>query len=98
MPDAKLYHPLCTAIRLTFPLLLIALPAPSQAPAKVSFTKDIAPLLADKCVQCHGQASTMGNLNLRTKSGILKGNVSASVGAVSKRPARLTIPSPLLQG
>lgn len=60
MPDAKLYHPHCTAIRLTFPLLLIALPALSQAPAKISFSKDIAFLLADKCVQCHGQASTMG--------------------------------------
>jgi hypothetical protein len=32
MPDAKLNHPLCTAIRFTFPLSLIAFPALSQAP------------------------------------------------------------------
>ena len=38
-----------------------------------SFTKDIAPLLAERCVECHGQTSTMSDLDLRTDESMRKG-------------------------
>ena len=35
------------------PLLLV--PAWAQTSGKVSFSRDIAPVLAQKCMQCHGR-------------------------------------------
>ena len=53
-----------------FCLLVVAAVA---AFGQVSFSKDIAPLLASKCVQCHGGTSQMGDLDLRTPEGLAKG-------------------------
>ncbi|MEO8131378.1 MAG: DUF1549 domain-containing protein, partial [Bryobacteraceae bacterium] len=53
--------------------LIAGASAPAQNSKTISFTKDVAPLLAEKCVHCHGQDSTMGNLDLRTREGMLKG-------------------------
>jgi hypothetical protein len=53
--------------------LLAGASAPAQSSKTVSFSKDVAPLLAEKCVHCHGRDSTMGNLDLRTREGMLKG-------------------------
>src|SRR5690242_19606153 len=53
--------------------LLMGLPLMAQADKKISFKNDVAPLLAQKCVQCHGLAPSMGNLDLRTREGALKG-------------------------
>jgi hypothetical protein len=53
--------------------LLAGASAPGQSSKTVSFTKEVAPLLAEKCVHCHGQGSTMGDLDLRTRAGMLKG-------------------------
>jgi hypothetical protein len=61
---------------LTFVLLLSALTAQSQP---VSFQNDVAPLLAEKCVQCHGQASTMSDLDLRTQARLAKGGQHGAV-------------------
>jgi hypothetical protein len=62
--------------RLPIPLFLTMLlcqPAwPWQAPQKPSFGKDIAPVLA-QCVQCHGQESPQGKLDLRTRESALQG-------------------------
>jgi len=54
-------------------LLLGCAAAWAQTPQKVSFTKDVAPILSQKCMQCHGIADPMANLNLRTREGALKG-------------------------
>jgi len=54
-------------------LLLLAAAGHAQAVDKVSFAKDVAPILAQKCMQCHGIAEPMANLNLRTRDGALKG-------------------------
>ena len=35
-------------------MLLGALPMPSAGAESVSFVKDVAPILAAKCVTCHG--------------------------------------------
>lgn len=53
--------------------LLAGVSAPAQSSKTVSFTKDVGPFLAEKCVHCHGQDSTMGNLDLRTRASMLKG-------------------------
>ena len=48
-------------------------PPAAGASAPVSFAADVAPLLAAKCVQCHAPASKMGDLDLTTREGLLKG-------------------------
>src|SRR5689334_11586215 len=56
--------------------LLLAIPATtlhSQQAGKVSFSKDIAPLLTQRCMECHGREPLMANLDLRTRDGALKG-------------------------
>src|SRR5579862_6398918 len=53
-------------------LVLCAL-ASAQTPGKVSFSSDIAPILAKNCAQCHGPAPAMGNLDLRSRDAALKG-------------------------
>lgn len=64
---------------LTLPLSLFA-----QSPGKPSFTKDIAPLMAAKCVQCHGQTSKMGDLDLESREGLLKGGKHGAAVVIGK--------------
>src|SRR5258706_8660311 len=44
----------------------------------VSFAKDIAPVLAGTCVNCHGTRQPRGNFSLFTFEGLLKGGDSGS--------------------
>jgi hypothetical protein len=37
------------------------------------FAQDVAPILSEKCMQCHGLADPMANLDLKTREGALKG-------------------------
>ena len=57
--------------------LFIALWAPivvfAQTPAKISFQKDVAPLLSEKCSGCHGGSMKMSDLSLDTRDDALKG-------------------------
>src|SRR3954454_18316691 len=39
----------------------------------VSFTRDVVPILTERCIQCHGREPFMANLDLRTRTGALKG-------------------------
>ncbi len=45
----------------------------ANAQAPVSFTKEIAPLLASKCTGCHAKAPVMAGLDLRTRESAIKG-------------------------
>ncbi len=59
--------------RLAALISLLPLLASSQ-----TFSKDVAPLIAQKCIQCHGHAANgqvtkMGDLDLETREGFLKG-------------------------
>ena len=47
--------------------------ASAQTAAKVSFSSDVAPILARNCAQCHGATPAMGNLDLRSRDSALKG-------------------------
>ena len=55
-------------------LALIAVaPVLAQTANKVSFPRDIAPVLKQKCMECHGQAPLAANLDLRTRDTALRG-------------------------
>src|SRR3954452_7081577 len=53
--------------------LPVCAPLTAQTTKKVSFGQDVAPILARSCMKCHGLASPMANLDLRTRAGALKG-------------------------
>jgi cytochrome c553 len=62
------------ALRRWFAISLLACAASwAQTPGNVSFSQDVAPILARNCAQCHGQSPAMGNLDLRTREAALKG-------------------------
>jgi len=62
-------------LRLFWPaaILIAWSAAPAQTAKKVSFSHDVAPILSQKCMQCHGLAQPMANLDLRSRQGALKG-------------------------
>jgi len=45
----------------------------AQSPNSLSFPRTVAPLLAEKCIECHGQKNLMSGLDLRTREGLMKG-------------------------
>src|SRR6266536_863650 len=61
--------------RFAWPLLLgVCWTTLSAHPAKkVSFPRDVAPILTERCMQCHGREPLMAHLDLRTRDGALKG-------------------------
>lgn len=67
----------------------VGTPAPAlrSAPA-VDFTRDIAPVLAARCFQCHGPdaSSRKSGLRLDTRDGALKGGKSGSAAIVPGKP------------
>src|SRR5947207_12098906 len=54
-------------------LLLMATGAMAQTATAVSFSKDVAPILPEKCMKCHAEAPMMANLDLRSRESALKG-------------------------
>jgi hypothetical protein len=69
---------------------LLAAPVFGQSGPAVAFSQDIAPILATKCIGCHGLESTMGGLDLRTKEGLLKGGQHGS-GVVPGKAAESSL-------
>jgi mono/diheme cytochrome c family protein len=61
----------------------------------VSFTKEIAPLLVQRCVACHGAAKPKGNFNLSTFEALSKG-VNNQPVVVAGKPEESTIVECLL--
>jgi hypothetical protein len=57
----------------TLLVLPVCAPITAQTTKKVSFAQDVAPILSRSCMQCHGLAEPMANLDLRTREGALKG-------------------------
>ena len=46
---------------------------PPSASATVDFARDIQPLLADRCVKCHGPEEQKGGLRLDAKAPAMQG-------------------------
>jgi hypothetical protein len=56
------------------------------APAPISFTKDIAPILVQKCQACHGAADPKGDYQLTTFELLLKPGASSSASITPAKP------------
>ena len=74
--------PLCPLTALLILLFVAGSPAHS---ADLKFGKDVHPILNHYCFQCHGEATQMGDLDLRTRQSMFQGG--------SKGPA-LVVGSP----
>jgi hypothetical protein len=57
----------------TLLVLWICVPLAAQTTKDVSFKRDVVPILSEKCLKCHGLASPMANLDLKSREGALKG-------------------------
>jgi hypothetical protein len=52
---------------------------PAPASRKVDFAKDIQPIFAERCYQCHGEKKQQASLRLDQKSAALKGSENGAV-------------------
>ena len=74
------------------------LPWSGTAADKVDFNKDVAPLLAENCVKCHGPEKQKGKFRLDQKADAFKGGKSGEAaivpGDLAKSPMhkRITLP------
>ena len=55
----------------------------ARATGQPSFAHDVAPLISEKCLECHG-ATTMSDLDLRTSAGLAKGGKHGPVVVAGK--------------
>lgn len=60
----------------------------SAAAGEVSFTRDIAPILAKKCVTCHGPEKAKGNYQLHNFETLLKPGASKAAAVTPGQPAK----------
>jgi hypothetical protein len=57
-----------------------AIASPAQAPATaIDFSRDIQPILANTCVECHGPKKTKAQLRLDSAAGMMKGGESGAL-------------------
>jgi hypothetical protein len=68
------------------PILLLSFGVFSTAIAAVDFQKEIAPIFAEHCLECHGPDKVKGGLNLTTRDGILKELESGGVAVAPGKP------------
>jgi hypothetical protein len=77
---------------LPFALLLSNLFALGSQNSQPDFDREIAPILATYCLECHKDGNLKGKLNLTTKAGIEKGGksgpavVSGKIGKIETSP------------
>ena len=76
-------------VRTLLVLGIVCAPLAAQTTKKVSFANDIAPILSQKCMQCHGLANPMANLDLKSREGALK-------AASTAPPSFLAPPPPVI--
>jgi len=62
--------------------------AADPLPATIEFNRDIRPILADKCFQCHGPAAQMATLRLDLEDGAKHALGGGRVAVVPGDPAR----------
>jgi len=75
---------------LGLPLSQMPLPAVDASPGEQLFVRRIAPLLAEKCLACHGQAGEKikGGFDLRSRAATLRGGDSGKPGFFTGEPER----------
>ena len=90
--------PNCISLALASPVRGDEKP-PAEPQAKVSFAREIAPLLAKHCVACHGPKKPEGDFQLHTFARLMKTGASelppiAVVTKYSAPPLRSWVPKP----
>lgn len=67
-------------------LISVAIVAPSQAqsPSKISYDKQVKPILKKYCYACHNPQDPSGKLDLTTQKAILKGGLSGATIKANK--------------
>jgi mono/diheme cytochrome c family protein len=70
-----------------------AVPATTQAAAKIDFAKDVVPILQGSCISCHANGLSKGGFRLDTRELMLKGGDSGEPAIVPGHAAD----SPLIQ-
>lgn len=63
----------------------------SRAADKVDFEKDVAPILAEHCIKCHGEEKQKGKLRLDLKADAFKGGKSGTPSIVTGDVAKSEI-------
>lgn len=66
-----------------------------QSATPVDFARDIAPVLSENCLKCHGRGKINGKLNLTTRAGAVQGGGDEGVGLVPGQPGKSSIYSKL---
>jgi mono/diheme cytochrome c family protein len=64
---------------------------PAAAPASVDFTRDIRPILARRCFECHGPAKARGRLRLDVKAAAFKGGMTGPAVVAHKTDESLIL-------
>ena len=70
---------------------LAVLIAAASVQAAVDFQKDIAPILADNCLKCHGPEKQKGKYRIDSKEAAFKGGKSEKAGVVAGDPDKSEI-------
>jgi uncharacterized membrane protein len=63
---------------------------------KVDFVNDVAPVLKDTCLRCHGGDKVKGKFNMKTKAGCFKGGENCGPGIVAGNPEKSSVYSLLV--
>src|SRR5215204_827985 len=90
MPKAvyppELFLRMGRAARVLFPTIGIL--ATAATFAAVDFQKEIAPIFAEHCMECHGPNKVKGGLNLTTRDGAYKELKSGAVAVIPGNPEK----------
>jgi cytochrome c553 len=81
---------------LAIALLLVAVPAVAVEPLKVDYNRDVRPILADHCFQCHGPDAKQRQANLRldTNDGIRAADTDELLTRITSADPRQVMPPP----
>src|SRR5262245_50536879 len=71
-------------IRLAFPFVALLLACAPASAEPVSFKKDVAPILLNNCLACHGPKKSEGGFRIDTYERVIKEGDSGAPGFAAK--------------
>ncbi len=83
--------PTPTAAQFVWSLVCSFAPAAAAAEPPVDFAREIQPILAGRCYDCHGPEKTKGGLQLTTRQQALRGGESGEPAIVANQSARSSL-------
>jgi mono/diheme cytochrome c family protein len=76
----------CAAMRVLVPAIAALAAIGAAEDAATLYTTNVAPLLAEHCVSCHGPKKTKSGLRLDSRDAIIKGGKTMGAGIVPGKP------------